>query len=427
MSDRDALIAAICANPDDDTPRLVFADWLDENEPDTRRPGKKSTRSPSSWAALIRAECELARLRGDGSAEDAVFDFFTQFSEPTLEGVRWERVLPGVARRVELAATVKKLRVTSAKTRNRGLPRVNVTGVGWAPDTHRGFPGGVWIRSLEKLQKHINTARGVRARPASDLSALRCAPRRKSQRAACSGGAAKTLVSCNHLDTHRCDGAREPDTACVQKLSIRGGSRYWLNDHAARISGSPYWGGLRELTIEDDYQMSAVDAKHLFGASHLRKLTRIDAMNTNWTAETLEALYNSTELRSLRIQNSSLGDDAAIQLANMPGLANLRHLDLTDRSGNRGAGCSALMASPAPEEPHRTRPHPQPRSRSGQGGSRERPGRRTSRAGLATLPFDPVRHHRDYHKPTGFGTDVLRHLRQRAPRVGCRADGEGLR
>ena len=31
MNDGDALLAAIIANPDDDTPRLVYADWLDEN------------------------------------------------------------------------------------------------------------------------------------------------------------------------------------------------------------------------------------------------------------------------------------------------------------------------------------------------------------------------------------------------------------
>ncbi len=32
MTDEDALLAAILADPEDDTPRLVFADWLDENE-----------------------------------------------------------------------------------------------------------------------------------------------------------------------------------------------------------------------------------------------------------------------------------------------------------------------------------------------------------------------------------------------------------
>ena len=29
LSDRDALLAAIRANPEEDTPRLMFADWLD--------------------------------------------------------------------------------------------------------------------------------------------------------------------------------------------------------------------------------------------------------------------------------------------------------------------------------------------------------------------------------------------------------------
>jgi uncharacterized protein (TIGR02996 family) len=31
MTDETALIAAICARPDDDTPRLVYADWLDDH------------------------------------------------------------------------------------------------------------------------------------------------------------------------------------------------------------------------------------------------------------------------------------------------------------------------------------------------------------------------------------------------------------
>ena len=51
MSDRDALFAAILANPDDDTPRLILADWLDEH-------GNKADREQ---ARFIRLECDLAR------------------------------------------------------------------------------------------------------------------------------------------------------------------------------------------------------------------------------------------------------------------------------------------------------------------------------------------------------------------------------
>jgi uncharacterized protein (TIGR02996 family) len=48
MTDHDALLAAICAAPDDDTPRLVLADWYEEND----RPHQ---------AQFIRMQIELAR------------------------------------------------------------------------------------------------------------------------------------------------------------------------------------------------------------------------------------------------------------------------------------------------------------------------------------------------------------------------------
>ena len=35
MNEREALLKAVCDNPDDDTPRLVFADWLQENGEET--------------------------------------------------------------------------------------------------------------------------------------------------------------------------------------------------------------------------------------------------------------------------------------------------------------------------------------------------------------------------------------------------------
>lgn len=45
-------LRAIAAAPDDDAPRLVYADWLDESG----RP---------EWAELIRVQCEAERLRAD--------------------------------------------------------------------------------------------------------------------------------------------------------------------------------------------------------------------------------------------------------------------------------------------------------------------------------------------------------------------------
>ena len=47
MLDREAFLRAIFSNPDDDLPRLVFADYLQEN-------------GDENWAEFIRLQCELA-------------------------------------------------------------------------------------------------------------------------------------------------------------------------------------------------------------------------------------------------------------------------------------------------------------------------------------------------------------------------------
>ncbi|MBP3960996.1 TIGR02996 domain-containing protein [Gemmata sp. G18] len=54
MNEEDALLRAICEHPDEDMPRLAFADWLDEQ-------GTVS----AAWAELIRVQMALARGAGD--------------------------------------------------------------------------------------------------------------------------------------------------------------------------------------------------------------------------------------------------------------------------------------------------------------------------------------------------------------------------
>src|SRR5262245_55373335 len=61
MSDHDALYRAILANPDDDTPRLVYADWLQENG----RPEE---------AELIRVECQLEATTPDDPEYTVLFE-----------------------------------------------------------------------------------------------------------------------------------------------------------------------------------------------------------------------------------------------------------------------------------------------------------------------------------------------------------------
>jgi uncharacterized protein (TIGR02996 family) len=87
MTRADAFLQAIIENPDDDTPRLVFADWLDENGEPER-------------AEHIRAQCALAGLADDDPRRPALAERAGRLERthgaswraalPRLAGVRWE-------------------------------------------------------------------------------------------------------------------------------------------------------------------------------------------------------------------------------------------------------------------------------------------------------------------------------------------------
>jgi uncharacterized protein (TIGR02996 family) len=106
MSDRDALLAAICAQPDEDTTRLVFADWCDENDEPDR-------------AAFIRTQVELAR---------------TPPWEPFAVRCRWRE--PDALLGKRFAAE---------------LPRVDGFHIAWsATPFRRGFGWALLVRSVSE-------------------------------------------------------------------------------------------------------------------------------------------------------------------------------------------------------------------------------------------------------------------------------------
>ena len=60
MSTEAAILRAVCDQPDDDTPRLVYADWLEDYAAYTPDPAAAGTR-----AEFIRVQVELARTPGN--------------------------------------------------------------------------------------------------------------------------------------------------------------------------------------------------------------------------------------------------------------------------------------------------------------------------------------------------------------------------
>jgi uncharacterized protein (TIGR02996 family) len=348
VSDREALLAAIRANPDDDTPRLMFADWLDEHEPDAKPrkgKGKAGSPAPSSWAALIRAECEFEQLRNDGAAT-AVFDHLDEEDPQTFDSVRWERALPEMQRRLELFRLIPALRRRSEKTRTAGHPSA-LPGAAWSDVTHRGFPyqvgvvdGDAWVERLPELMRFCPRVR-------IDLDSSDPLTR------------ADELVAAGLARWCRCLGfqasaphanviaamASSPDTAGVRALHCGWEPETALAQILTTVAESPHWSGLRELRVDSPFNVPADVPGRLFRAPHLRGLTHLRLSGIDRTAEVVAALEGLTELRSLSLTRSDLDDDDACRLAQMPGLSKLRLLHLQfDRITGRGA--TALLTSP---------------------------------------------------------------------------------
>jgi uncharacterized protein (TIGR02996 family) len=122
---RDALLAAACADPDDDTPRLAYADYLDE-------------RGEAEYATFVRRQVELARLPewDEGRLRAEYLD------RSAVNGDQWY----------------------GTKCYNIALPE----GIRWEGGPfRRGFPAALSVRSIPNFVAHA--AEIFRAAPVEEL------------------------------------------------------------------------------------------------------------------------------------------------------------------------------------------------------------------------------------------------------------------
>lgn len=146
MTDEPALLAAVAAAPDDDTPRLVYADWLDDHD----RPAR---------AEFVRGQCRLAAATpaDDGHAEL-------------------------VERNGELGAWLRAFDPAPPAKRDGPL-RVGETGYA---DYRRGFPDDVYGRpaseSRSEFRRLVNAlGRHLPASPAQNLRVYGLSPEQAAE------------------------------------------------------------------------------------------------------------------------------------------------------------------------------------------------------------------------------------------------------
>jgi uncharacterized protein (TIGR02996 family) len=350
-----AFLGAIRDEPDDDTPRLIFADWLEEHGGAAER----------ARAAFVRAQCALARLPADDPGRPALED--EARSLLAAHEAEWAAPLAGVA-------------------------------ADW--EFRRGFVE--WVRvSAGDLLAH--------AERLFDSAPLRAAHVRLGD------GQAPALAACPYLarlealdlsDCHLRDRAVQeilasPHLAGVSELDLAGNGvegpavralaesevlhrlrrldfsrNHGFGDRAARtLASAARAGGLRWLGLADT-NLTAHGVQDVFRSPALRGLTGLTVARSHapWPRDLnavldgpgagplpdrLEALdlsghrlnvpaarrLGSPNLRRLVLRRCGLGDAGVQALAESPELAGLTALDVgVNRVGP--AGLEALAASP---------------------------------------------------------------------------------
>lgn len=358
MSDREALYDAILAHPDDDTPRLVFADWLQEN-------------GNERYATFIRKQIELARVpewdplwlrawRDDrGTINGYEYDDF----RPALGvGLAWEWFRRGFGWRVksesagpflERAERLFAQAPVGAVTFNNLME--NTTG----PLPISAIGGSPWLARLSQITFDwvrfvSSTARAFAASP--HLGRLKRLT--FSSGALESGALAALLVPAllNRLDALELLGTTADWSELVRLADYDGPGRlrrfvasspYAPSAAPARLFGAPVLSELRELRVGSSGANSA-HVRAICEAPFAPRLESLSLVGTGAGVPGVEAVAACAAfggLKRLELSKNDLGPAALQSLIASPHLAGLSVLNLSDNPLG-DAGAVALAKAP---------------------------------------------------------------------------------
>ncbi|HUR54232.1 MAG TPA: TIGR02996 domain-containing protein [Gemmataceae bacterium] len=330
MTDEAALLRAICAHPDEDTPRLAFADLLEEE-------------SDSLRAAFIRKQVELARA----PEYDPLWVKCQQFDPATISGWAMAHTLPTVP-----------------------------PGYSWHQfEFRRGFPWKVGVRSLEAFVdggSAIFDAAPIQALEISDrgrvdLAALAEWPHLARLRRLDFSVYRVGPTGAAHLCKSEFSGNLRELTFASNAITAEGletlaGSRLFrqievfelrssaiapalLVDALAAAQGAAE---LRVVSLHGN-RVTQYDAPHLFALPVMRDLEKLDLEDNRLDVAGVEALAQSGIVRGLRTLNlgrTRPGVPGLQALLSAGGMSGIRSLNL---SNNRlgPVAAKALAESPA--------------------------------------------------------------------------------
>jgi uncharacterized protein (TIGR02996 family) len=372
MSMEEALIAAIVENPDDDAPRLIYSDWLDEHGQHER-------------GEFIRVQCQLARL---DSAIAPLRDYTrwvggAHKGQDHLDLLTWLCALADQGEdaqlRRELRERERALLDQFSAIWTEPLRRVGLLGY---PQFRRGMIESIdldpevlltnadylfrrypvrtlWLRTYDAGIAATGAAFAL-----SQLARLRNLELYVGGEEFPGGvgnllRTTTSLVSLDRLavtDAYEHFGdadleavANTPHFAGLRVLQL---TRNSIGADGIRaLAASPYLRNLEFLSLAQNPIRSAGVAA-LAGSANFSRLTFLDLWLTEqWSTEpylgvqALAASPHLGQLRTLFLDRNDLGPDALVALASSPFLRSLSALDLADNQCGL-EGLRALTASP---------------------------------------------------------------------------------
>jgi uncharacterized protein (TIGR02996 family) len=335
--EEESLIAAVCAEPDDDAPRLVYADWLDENARAEhaelirvmvrveRVPDDDPQRRGLVWRAreLLSAHENELRLRLPKKAQEFTCHFRRGFVN-RIHGTAARFVKNGeaIARQVPLEeATLHRLSgraadlaATPALGRLRGLRFFNVEA--FSRSTHLGLIDVLDSPHLGRLTR-LDFERAELLEDGAEALAKKPSLARL------------TALRPGRLD-HAGLGAlmRSPHLANLTSLDLS--NNRFSADGLAALTGAEQLGRLTDLNLN----YAGLDLggfERLAAWPGMERLTSLD-VSSNFHGDTgLRLLTRGCRvprLRSLNVANNNLTSASVEELLHWPGLDHLTRLDV---------------------------------------------------------------------------------------------------
>jgi uncharacterized protein (TIGR02996 family) len=304
VNTRNDLFRAVCEHPDEDAPRLVFADWLEEH-------------GEAERAEFIRVHVATDRMPKD---------------DPNYTRL--------MQRRGELFAR-------NNRDWHAGLPKL--PGVEWALSFPRGFVGEVTFADVKAFRRHADAV--FAGTPVEDIHFKRLHPREAGIVAASPYLARLIALELGPVAGGRGIGpagaaavANSPHLAKLEYLNLDGHLIGTAGVEA--LAASEHLPNLRQIVLtRNGLDANAVGL--LFGSPRLARLRCVNLSDNpigDAGARLLAESPPHPDLTDLSLDSTGIRDDGARALAASPGLARVVWLDLS-RNEITAAGASALVGS----------------------------------------------------------------------------------